>query len=143
MGTGICGASAITSHYAVVVKLTRSLMIIPICLGLAWLVRRRDRAAAKDTARPRLQVVKLVPVFLLGFLLMTTANSLGVIPAAAHHGLSELSVFLITVALSATGLSTDLAALRRTGPRPLILGACLWVVVSVTSLVLQFLTGSL
>ncbi|MFE5119906.1 YeiH family protein [Streptomyces sp. NPDC056669] len=131
------------ADYAVVVKLTRSLMIIPICLGLAWLVRRRDRAAAKDTARPRLQVVKLVPVFLIGFLLMTTANSLGVIPAAAHHGLSELSVFLITVALSATGLSTDLAALRRTGPRPLILGACLWVVVSVTSLVLQFLTGSL
>ncbi|WP_253208799.1 YeiH family protein [Streptomyces niphimycinicus] len=129
--------------YAVVVKLTRSLMIIPICLGLAWLVRRRDRAAAQGTARPRLQVVKLVPVFLIGFLLMTTANSLGVIPAAAHHGLSELSVFLITVALSATGLSTDLAALRRTGPRPLVLGACLWVVVSVTSLVLQFLTGSL
>ncbi|MFE1928965.1 putative sulfate exporter family transporter [Streptomyces sp. NPDC059474] len=62
----------------------------------------------------------------------------GSIPvSAAHHGLSELSVFLITVALSATGLSTDLAALRRTGPRPLILGACLWVVVSVTSLVLN------
>ncbi|AQW56021.1 YeiH family protein [Streptomyces violaceusniger] len=131
------------ANYAVTVKLTRSLMIIPICLGLAWLVRRRNRAASEATARPRLQVVKLVPVFLIGFLLMTTANSLGFIPAAAHHGLSELSVFLITVALCATGLSTDLAALRRTGPRPLILGACLWVVVSVTSLVLQFLTSSL
>ncbi|WP_413099741.1 YeiH family protein [Streptomyces sp. Inha503] len=131
------------ADYAVVVKLTRSLMIIPICLGLAWLVRRRDRAAAEATARPRLQVVKLVPGFLVGFLLMTTANSLGLIPAAAHHGLGELSVFLITAALSATGLSTDLAALRRTGPRPLILGACLWVVVSATSLVLQLLTGSL
>jgi uncharacterized membrane protein YadS len=88
-------------------------------------------------------VVKLVPVFLVGFLLMTTANTLGVIPAAAQHGLSELSVFLITVALSATGLSTDLAALRRTGPRPLILGACLWAMVSVSSLAPQFLTGSL
>lgn len=131
------------ADYAVVVKLTRSLMIIPICLGLAWLVRRRNRDAAETTARPRLQVLKLVPGFLIGFLLMTTANSLEFIPVAAHHGLSELSVFLITVALTATGLSTDLAALRRTGPRPLILGACLWVVVSVTSLVLQFLTGSL
>ncbi|WP_078558991.1 putative sulfate exporter family transporter [Streptomyces sp. PRh5] len=131
------------ADHAVVVKLTRSLMIIPICLGLAWLVRRRDRAAVEATARPRLRVVRLVPGFLIGFLLMATANGLGFIPAAAHHGLGELSVFLITVALSATGLSTDLAALRRTGPRPLVLGACLWVVVSVTSLVLQFLTGSL
>ncbi|NUH35748.1 putative sulfate exporter family transporter [Streptomyces samsunensis] len=129
------------ANYAVVVKLTRSLMIIPICLGLAWLVGRRDRAASKATARPRLRVVRLVPGFLIGFLLMTTANSVGLIPAAAHHGLGELSVFLITVALSATGLSTDLIALRRTGPRPLILGGCLWVVVSATSLVLQFLTG--
>ncbi|MBI0293363.1 YeiH family putative sulfate export transporter [Streptomyces sp. PRKS01-29] len=131
------------TDYAVVVKLTRSLLIIPLCLGLAWLVRRRDRATSAVTARPRLQVVKLVPAFLIGFLLMTTANSLGFIPAAAHHGLSELSVFLITVALCATGLSTDLAALRRTGPRPLILGACLWVAVSATSLLLQLLTGSL
>ncbi|MCM3804995.1 YeiH family protein [Streptomyces sp. DR7-3] len=129
------------ANYAVVVKLTRSLMIIPICLGLAWLVGRRDRAASKATARPRLRVVRLVPGFLIGFLLMTTANSVGLIPAAAHHGLGELSVFLITVALSATGLSTDLTALRRTGPRPLILGGCLWVVVSATSLVLQFLAG--
>ncbi|MEU8876341.1 putative sulfate exporter family transporter [Streptomyces javensis] len=133
------------ADHAVVVKLTRSLMIIPICVGLAWLVRRRDHAvaAAEATARPRLRVLKLVPGFLIGFLLMTTANGIGLIPAAAHHGLGELSVFLITVALSATGLSTDLAALRRTGPRPLVLGACLWVVVSVTSLVLQLLTGSL
>ncbi|WP_413811237.1 YeiH family protein [Streptomyces sp. OE57] len=137
------GYGRTAADYAVVVKLTRSLMIIPICLGLAWLVGRRNRAAPEATGRPRLQVVKLVPVFLIGFLLMTTANSLGFIPSAAHHGLGELSVFLITVALCATGLSTDLAALRRTGPRPLILGACLWAVVSVTSLVLPLLTGSL
>ncbi|MDQ8707993.1 YeiH family protein [Streptomyces sp. LHD-70] len=133
----------IASNHAVVVKLTRTLMIIPICLGLAWLVRRRDRAASDTAAGPRLRVVKLVPVFLVGFLLMTAANSLGLIPAAAQPALSELSVFLITVALAATGLSTDLAGLRRTGPRPLVLGACLWIVVSVTSLVLQYLTGTL
>jgi uncharacterized membrane protein YadS len=84
-----------------------------------------------------------VPWFLIGFLLTATANTLGIIPSAAHHGLSTLSVFLITVALSAIGLSTDLSGLRRAGPRPLILGACLWVVVSVTSLTLQFVTGSL
>lgn len=76
-----------------------------------------------------MRIHKLVPWFLIGFLLVAAANTAGLIPTGAHHGLNEASVFLITVALSAIGLSTDLSGLRRTGPRPLILGACLWVVV--------------
>jgi uncharacterized membrane protein YadS len=38
------------------------------------------------------------------------------------------------------GLSTDLTSLRRAGPRPLVLGACLWIVVTTTSITLQQLT---
>lgn len=156
------GSSA--ANYAVVVKLTRTLLIIPICLGLAALVGRRTRTApatadaagtaetagtadtaggADDRTRPRVRVGKLVPWFLIGFLVTATANTVGLVPSGAHHGLGELSVFLITTALSAIGLSTDLAGLRRTGPRPLILGACLWAIVCGTSLLLQLVTGSL
>ncbi|MGH3440170.1 MAG: YeiH family protein [Sciscionella sp.] len=133
------------TSYAVVVKLTRTLLIIPICLGLAALAGRRRTAVGgqPDTvAKPRLRVWKLVPWFLVGFLLVAGANSAGLIPQGAHAGLDEASIFLITVALSAIGLSTDLTSLRRTGSRPLILGACLWVVVSCTSLGLQFLFAS-
>lgn len=148
--------------YAVVVKLTRTLLIIPISLGLAALVARRERrsvqpvpaghtiAAAEEAVeevvaevRRRVRISRLVPVFLVGFLIVAAANTVGIIPAAAHPALSEVSVFLITVALSAIGLSTDLAGLRRAGHRPLLLGASLWVVVSVTSLGLQRLTGTL
>ncbi|HEY7857609.1 MAG TPA: putative sulfate exporter family transporter [Candidatus Nanopelagicales bacterium] len=144
--------------FAVVVKLTRTLLIIPICLGLAAIAARRDRGtAATDSAVPasvdgdtatsrpprRVRVVGLIPTFLIGFLVVAAVNSAGLIPAGAHSGLNEISVFLITVALSAIGLSTDIAGLRRTGPRPLLLGASLWVVVAVTSLGLQYLTASL
>ncbi|MEU9657410.1 YeiH family protein [Streptomyces chartreusis] len=122
---------------AVVVKLTRTLMIIPLCLGLTVLAGRRARSGASARVRP----TKFVPWFLVAFLLAATANSAGLVPAAAHPGLKELSVFLITVALSAVGLSTDLAALRRTGPRPLLLGACLWVTVSCSSLAFQYVFG--
>ncbi|TQJ46307.1 YeiH family protein [Streptomyces sp. SLBN-115] len=122
---------------AVVVKLTRTLMIIPVCLGLALLAGRRARSAPSAPVRP----AGLVPWFLVAFLLAAAANSAGLVPATAHPGLKELSVFLITVALSAVGLSTDLTALRRTGPRPLLLGACLWVVVSSSSLALQYAFG--
>lgn len=149
------GAGA--AHHGVVVKLTRTLMIIPICMGLAALAGRRNRAAATAEAasgprteaadgpppKPRVRVLKLVPWFLVGFVLVAAANTAGLIPKAVHPGLSEVSVFLITVALSAIGLSTDLAGLRRTGPRPLLLGGCLWVVVTVTGLGLQLVTGAL
>ncbi|CCK24501.1 Putative membrane protein YeiH [Streptomyces davaonensis JCM 4913] len=141
---------------AVVVKLARTLMIIPICLGLAALARRRARkaeapAGATGTANDAhaagpgrgdaglLRVGRLVPWFLVGFLALAAVNTAGLIPSAAHAPLSTLAVFLITVALSAIGLSTQPAALRRTGPAPLILGGCLWLVVTATSLAFHFL----
>jgi uncharacterized membrane protein YadS len=148
--------------YAVVVKLTRTLLIIPISLGLAALVARRERrsaplahtghplAAVEEAveevvveARQRVRIGRLVPRFLIGFLVVAAANSAGLIPTSVHPALSQVSVLLITVALSAIGLSTDLAGLRRAGHRPLVLGASLWVVVSLTSLGLQKLTGTL
>lgn len=147
------GAAA--SNYAVVVKLTRTLLIIPICFGLAALAGRRAGTAVAVAepgesvepgeplaTRSRPAIHRLVPWFLIGFLLIVAANSAGLIPAASHHALSRASIFLITIALAAIGSKTDLAGFRRTGCRPLILGAVLWVTVSLTSLGLQLVTGS-
>jgi uncharacterized integral membrane protein (TIGR00698 family) len=176
------GATA--TSQAVVVKLVRTLMIIPVCLGLATLTGRRHRLAASPcpvgpamagstphdehagappghpaaaghapaatagapgvTARlSPLRVLRLVPWFLIGFAAMAAANSAGVIPAAAHAPLQHVSVFLVAVALSAIGLSTNVAALRTAGAKPLLLGALLWVTVAAASLGLQALTGTM
>lgn len=130
--------------YAVVVKLTRTLMIIPICLGLAALGRRREArvggaAPAPDPRPLPLRVLRLLPWFLVAFLMVAAANSAGLLPVASRPGLEQLSLALITVALSAVGLSTDFAALRRAGVRPLLLGLLLWFAVAATSLALQAL----
>jgi uncharacterized integral membrane protein (TIGR00698 family) len=137
------------TSYAVVVKLVRTLMIIPISIGLAVITGRHaspvnddaDLSEAVSTPRQRVNVRRLVPWFLIGFVLVAGVNSFGLIPAGIHPGLSTTSVFLITVALSAIGLSTDLAGFRRAGAKPLLLGAALWILVSLTSLGLQFVTG--
>jgi len=141
--------------YAVVVKLVRTLMIIPICVGLGALTARRKgravpaaagaegEATAERGRRPGPRLLKLVPWFLIGFVVMAALNSAGAIPAGAHPAISAVAAFLVAVALSAIGLSTDVAALRRAGAKPLLLGAGLWVTVAVASLGLQFLTGSL
>ena len=160
------GSSA--AGYAVVVKLVRTLMIIPICVGLAWLTGRRraaDAAAAgtagsgtagsgtadsgtagAGTAGARMspgRVIRLVPWFLFGFIVAALVNTVGLVPASAHGGLSDLSNFLVAVALSAIGLSTNVTALRRAGAKPLLLGAMLWVTVAAVSLGLQAATGTL
>jgi uncharacterized integral membrane protein (TIGR00698 family) len=133
------------ANHAVVVKLTRTLMIIPICLGLSALVARRQGGdahaglAAVETVAGR--VLRLVPWFLIGFLLVAGANSVGLVPAVAHAPMQHVSVFLITVALAAIGMSTDIAGLRRAGTRPLLLGGILWVVVTGSSLLLQWAAG--
>lgn len=123
--------------YAVVVKLTRTLLIVPICLVLAALVRRRERAAGAAADGAPIGVARLVPWFLVGFLLVAAANSLGWVPGSLHAPLRSTAAFLITVALTAIGMSTDVTALRQAGPRPLLLGLVLWSAVSVTSLLLQ------
>jgi len=165
VATATTYGTAATSH-AVVVKLVRTLMIIPICLGLSALTARKQQrpviatapaAAARDDAAgapaspaalasarmsPR-RATKLVPWFLIGFVLVAAVNSCGIIPAGAHSPLEHASVFLVSVALSAIGLSTNVAALRKAGARPLILGAVLWITVATASLGLQALTGTL
>jgi uncharacterized integral membrane protein (TIGR00698 family) len=152
------GAAA--ANHAIVVKLVRTLMIIPICLGLAGLTARRRRVEeaggavasapepgpgpAPTSARMSpLRVVRLVPWFLIGFVVAAALNSAGAIPAASHGPLQHASVFLVAVALSAIGLSTNVPALRKAGPRPVLLGALLWITVAVASLGLQALTGTL
>jgi uncharacterized integral membrane protein (TIGR00698 family) len=121
------------SNYAVVVKLTRSLMIIPICLALAAITNRGTR-----TGPLWQRAARLVPWFLVGFVVVAGINSAGLIPAAAHAPLRTTSTFLITVALAGLGLGTDVSGVRRAGFRPLLLGLLLWLAVTATSLGLHW-----
>jgi uncharacterized integral membrane protein (TIGR00698 family) len=133
---------------AVVVKLVRTLMIIPIVIGLAGLEARRasrEQLAAEDGSGRAggVRVFRLVPWFLIGFLVVVLLRTLGVLPAAAAPGFSTAATFLITVALAAIGVSTDFGALRRAGFRPMLLGIALWVLVAGTSLGAQAVFGLL
>jgi uncharacterized membrane protein YadS len=81
-------------------------------------------------------------VFIVAFIAAVATNTIGLVPVVWHHGLSDLSTWMITAALAAIGLSTDVHHIRRAGFRPLALGAVLWVTVAVTSLGLQALTST-
>ncbi len=145
--SSVVAASTIYGHaaasYGVIVKLTRTLAIIPICLGLAAVRGSRRHQAAGCTAARRLELRRILPLFIVVFVAAVVANTVGLVPSAWHHGLSEMSTWMITAALAAIGLSTDVGHIRRAGLAPIALGAILWVTVGLTSLGLQALTGTL
>jgi uncharacterized integral membrane protein (TIGR00698 family) len=137
--TNVYGHQA--AAYGVVVKLTRTLAIIPVCIGLAAWRRSPRRAAPSGTSGPSWR--RVLPVFLLGFVAAVAANSLGLVPVHLHASLSTLATWMITVALAAVGLSSRLGQLRTAGFRPILLGAILWATVGLSSLALQVATGAL
>jgi uncharacterized integral membrane protein (TIGR00698 family) len=128
---------------ALVVKLTRSLMLVPIVLGLVILKSRREAKASVGSSSNGLPWRRMVPLFLVGFLAAAALRSAGFIPSGWQPNLSLLGSFLITAALVGIGLSLRPAELRSAGVRPLLLGAILWLSVALASLGLQWSTGTL
>lgn len=127
---------AVATSYAVVVKLTRTLMIVPIAVGHS-VARARQESGGGE----RMPWHKLVPTFLVLFLLAAAATSLGLVPESWTDPVHVVAGYLTTVALTAIGLSTPVRAVRDAGWRPLALGGMLWVLVAVSSLVLMRVTG--
>lgn len=126
--------------FAVVVKLMRTLMIVPITVTLAVVEARRENTGEKMGP---VRVFRLVPWFLFGCLALVALRSTGVFAASTQTALSTVSVFLIAMALAAIGMSTDLRAIRNAGFKPLALGGILSVVVAGTSLAVLAAQGLL
>lgn len=121
-------ASAIgpdTADAAVVVKLTRVLMLVPVLLALGWREARHGGESAM-----------VVPWFALAFLGVVALNSVVAIPPAVRSALLALDTFLLATAMAALGVETRLSRLRALGPRPLFLAAVLFLWLSVGGYVL-------
>ncbi len=125
---------------ATIVKLTRTLMIIPITLILA-LVRTSRIKKQGGEAAANYSLAKIFPWFVIGFLISAIINSVGILPSAASSWLNSLGKFGIMVAMAGIGLNTNLKSLVKNGIRPIALGMCCWFVVAVISLAVQQLVG--
>lgn len=127
---------------ATIVKLTRTLMIIPITLLLAfWRTRQAKRSGAAGGGIYSLK--KIFPWFVLGFLATAVLNSTGLLPEAVSQALNEAGKFGIIVAMAGIGLNTNMKSLFKNGVRPIALGLACWFAVSVVSLLVQRLVGLL
>lgn len=124
-----------TLDKAVTVKLTRTLAIIPITLGLG-LIRAKD---SRDKAT-RVNIRSIFPMFIIYFILAslitTIATSMGISPAV-FGPFKDLSKFFIILAMAAIGLNTNIVKLIKSGGKPLLLGFSCWLGITLVSLLSQ------
>jgi uncharacterized membrane protein YadS len=81
-----------------------------------------------------------MPWFVLGFLALVAVNSVVTVPADAKAMIVAITTFLLSMALAAMGLETDIGKLRAKGLRPLALGAAAFLFIAAFSLMLVKLT---
>jgi uncharacterized integral membrane protein (TIGR00698 family) len=105
--------SELSGEVGTLVKLVRVLMLGPVVLFFA--LRYRGRAPGQPLA-----IGRMVPWFIVGFLLLAALRSAGAIPAGAAAVTKSISSWLTIAAMAALGLGVDVRALRRVG-RPVIL----------------------
>ena len=121
---------------AVIVKLTRATLIIPIVLAFAArqvVIERRSGTVVNWRA--------VTPWFILWFVLASALSTFGVIPVGWHAALGTVASLLIIVALAGVGLCVDFEKMRATGIAPLFLGLLLWLIIASSSLGLARVFG--
>ena len=130
-------------EYATIVKLTRTLAIIPITLALAfWRTWQVKRGGAVSNGSFDLK--KIFPFFILFFVLASIITTAATMAGADPHlfqPFKELSKFFIILAMAAIGLNTDLVKLVKTGGKPIFMGTCCWVGITAVSLLMQHMQG--
>lgn len=131
---GIHGSN--TLDQATIVKLTRTLAIIPITLVLAF---KRTREAGKSESNFNLK--KIFPFFILFFVLASIITTVFNLPGTITAPLKELSKFFIVMAMAAIGLNTNIVKLIKSGAKPIFLGFCCWISITVVCLTMQALLG--
>ena len=127
--------SEAAGDFATMVKLTRTIAIIPTVLVFAWIgirMKRKELQAAGDGQKVDLK--KIVPWFIGGFLLLAIFNSVGVIPAAVSRLMKRTSKFLMVTALAAIGLNTSITDFRKAGLAPMFYGITIDTLVTLTAL---------
>ena len=144
VATGYAFSEA-AGDFATMVKLTRTLAIIPITLALAvWRTYQAKRGGGASNGSFDLK--KIFPFFILFFVLasvITTVSTMAGVGAEFFQPFKELSKFFIILAMAAIGLNTNLVKLVKTGGKPIVMGACCWAGITLASLAMQHFSGLL
>ena len=121
---------------ATMVKLTRTLSIIPVVLIFSFIMTRNK----SKQSTTKVSILSLFPWFIAGFIAMSLLNTVGIITPSIAHNLKTISKFLMVMALAAIGLSTNVSEMKKAGIAPMVHGFIISaLVVLVSYLVMMFM----
>ncbi|MGL5978108.1 MAG: YeiH family protein [Erysipelotrichaceae bacterium] len=125
--------------FALIVKLTRTLSIIPTVLIFSWIGARMN----PDKQSGKFSIKKVFPTFILFFLLMVVVRSTGLIPETLANAAGTISKFMMVMALAAIGLKTNFKEVSKSGFKPMLHGFLISLLVVVVSFVVQMFLGQI
>lgn len=121
----VVGAGYSMSHevgdVAVLTKMLRVAMLLPVVLALSLALRMRGQDAAGAQSGARRRSDPLLPPFLVGFIVLLALGSMGMIAPPVGAALNGLSRACLVVAIAAVGLKTSLLEVRKVGLRAALL----------------------
>lgn len=146
VATGYAFSEA-AGDFATMVKLTRTLAIIPTVLTFATInlhIKKKEASANSENGNglnKSFKITKIFPWFILGFVLMSAVASIFTIPTAVVGTTKSVSKFLMVTALAAIGLNTSFADMKKSGIRPMLHGFIISALVVVVALGVEAAMG--
>lgn len=134
--------SELAGDFATMVKLTRTIAIIPTVLVFAYIgTRIKQKELKSKNSDKKVNIIKIIPWFIGGFLILAILNSIGFIPVRISEILKGICKFLMVTALAAIGLSTSISDFKKAGLSPMFYGITIDTLVTLTALVVIFFMG--
>lgn len=134
--------SEVAGDFATMVKLTRTIAIIPTVLVFAYIGTRIKQKELKEVNQgQKVNLMKIIPWFIGGFLLLAVLNSVGCIPVTVSGIMKGTSKFLMVTALAAIGLGTSITDFKKAGLKPMFYGITIDTLVTLTALVVIWCMG--
>jgi uncharacterized integral membrane protein (TIGR00698 family) len=138
--------SEAAGDFATMVKLTRTLAIIPTVIIFALIqvnIKKKEALASNQSGdiKSNVNFFTLFPWFILGFLALALINSFGLIPATVSSTLKDISKFLMIAALAAIGLNTSYKEMSKSGFSPMVHGFIISALVVIVAIVVEFFMG--
>ncbi|WP_213975047.1 YeiH family protein [Tepidanaerobacter acetatoxydans] len=141
--SGLSGGSL-----AVIVKLTRTTMLVVLAVIFTFITIREKQFAAKtgkEGSSHEIEnqsllsiAIQAFPLFILGFLIMALLNTIGAFPETITPFFKKGSKFLITTALVGVGYNINFKDLFTKGLKPIALGGCTWFAIAISSMTYVF-----
>lgn len=118
------------SNSAIIVKMIRVMMLVPVLLVLGYCVSReavRGRGTDADGAAGDSRSKISIPWFAVLFLVVIGFNSFGILSPDIVDFINVLDTFLLTMAMTALGAETSIEKFRKAGFKPFLLAFILFV----------------